>query len=152
MASRLALTHLSTMSQYTPAQSPVDSGELHPPIMVNNTLFRRHKLNSRPTVSLHLYPPFSTREPHSAAPRVEPMAIEAPLSVRANEQTRRDDAREAAAQYLATRAEWRRDTRVEEAKASAAARPTVADRAVDTERRPRSKSANGKGQVIDVLA
>lgn len=80
------------------------------------------------------------------------MAIEAPLSVRANEQTRRDDAREAAVQYLATRAEWRRQARVEEAKASTAQRPTVADRAVEADQRPRSKPTNGTGLMIDVLA
>jgi len=80
------------------------------------------------------------------------MAIEAPLSVRAGEQSRRDDAREAAAQYLATRAEWRRESRVEEAKASAAARPTVAERAADTEQRPRARPANGAGRKVDILA
>lgn len=79
------------------------------------------------------------------------MAIEAPLSVRASEQSRRDDAREAAVQYLASRAEWRRETRVEEAKASAAQRPTVADRAVEAEQRPRTRPTNGTGRMIDVV-
>ena len=77
------------------------------------------------------------------------MPIDAPLSVRATEENRRDSAREAAAQYLATRAEARRDTRIEEAKASAAARPTVSERAAENPRRP--KPAAG-GLLIDVLA
>ena len=76
------------------------------------------------------------------------MPIDAPLSVRAAEESRRDSAREAAAQYLATRAEARRDTRVEEAKASAAARPTVAERAVETPPRPRPTAG---GVLLDVL-
>lgn len=84
------------------------------------------------------------------------MAIEAAQYVRANEQTRRDDAREAAAQYLASRAEYRRTARIEEAKASSAQRPTITDRARDnaaeTEQRPRSKPTNGTGLLVDVVA
>lgn len=76
------------------------------------------------------------------------MPIDAPLSVRAAEEGRRDAGREAAAQYLATRAEARRDQRVEEAKAAAAARPTVADRAVETP--PRRRPSSG-GLLVDVL-
>lgn len=82
--------------------------------------------------------------------------IEASLSVRASEQSRRDDAREAAAQYLAARAEYRREARVEEAKASAAQRPTVADRApkeaVETDQRPRARPTNGTGMMVDIFA
>ena len=73
------------------------------------------------------------------------MPIDAPLSVRAAEESRR----EAAHQYLVTRAEARRDTRVEEAKASAAARPTVAERAAEAPP-PRPKPTSG-GLLIDVL-
>ncbi|HOY76820.1 MAG TPA: hypothetical protein PLN33_03370 [Hyphomonadaceae bacterium] len=84
------------------------------------------------------------------------MAIEAAQYIRANEQSRRDDAREAASQYLATRAEYRRTARIEAAKASAAQRPTVADRApnsaTETEQRPRAKPTNGTGLMVDVLA
>ena len=76
------------------------------------------------------------------------MPIDAPLSVRAAEENRRDAGREAAHQYLISRADARRDTRIEEAKASAAARPTVAARAVEAP--PRPKPANG-GLLIDVL-
>ena len=76
------------------------------------------------------------------------MPIDAPLSVRATEENRRDSAREAAAQYLATRAEARRDTRVEEAKAAAAARPTVAERAVEIPPRPKPTAG---GILVDVL-
>ncbi len=84
------------------------------------------------------------------------MAIDAPISVRASEQTRRDDAREAAAQYLATRAEYRRAARVEEAKESSAQRPTITDRARDnaaeTDQRPRSRPTNGTGRLVDIVA
>ena len=76
------------------------------------------------------------------------MPIDAPLSIRAAEEGRRESAREAAAQYLATRAEARRDQRIEEAKASAAARPTVAERAVETPPRPRPTAG---GLLVDVL-
>ena len=44
---------------------------------------------------------------------------------------RREAVRAVAHQYLLARAEARRDTRVEEAKASAAARPTPAERAAE---------------------
>jgi hypothetical protein len=44
----------------------------------------------------------------------------------------------------------RRDTRVEEAKASEAARPTVAERAAE-QPQPRPKSPNS-GKLVDVLA
>lgn len=77
------------------------------------------------------------------------MAIEAPLSVRAAEESRRDAAREAAVQYLQTRAFARRDQRVEEAKAASVARPTVAERAAEAP--PRAKPAAG-GLILDVLA
>jgi hypothetical protein len=152
VAPRLALTHLSTMSQYTPARSPVSSGERYPPFMVNTALFWTDKFDSFPTNSVHLYPPFYAHKPHPAVVETHVMAIEAPLSVRAGEQVRRDDAREAASQYLAERAVWRRESRVEEAKASAAARPTVAERAPEQEHRPRAKPANGSGRKVDILA
>lgn len=77
------------------------------------------------------------------------MPIDAPLAVRAAEEGRHESAREAAAQYLATRAEARRDQRVEEAKAATAARPTVAERAAENPRRPRPSAG---GLIIDVLA
>lgn len=77
------------------------------------------------------------------------MPIDAPLSVRAADESRRTSAREAAHQYLTTRAEARRDQRVEEAKASAAARPTVSERAVEVPPRPRPAAG---GLVVDVLA
>lgn len=76
------------------------------------------------------------------------MPIDAPLSVRAAEESRRDAGREAAHQYLISRADARRDTRIEEAKAAAGARPTVADRAAEAP--PRPKPANG-GLLVDVL-
>ncbi len=77
------------------------------------------------------------------------MPIDAPLSVRAADESQREAARDAAHQYLVSRAEARRDQRIEEAKASAAARPTVAERAA--EQPPRPKPAAG-GLIVDVLA
>lgn len=88
--------------------------------------------------------------PRVAAEKSRAMPIDAPLSVRAAEESRREASREAAHQYLVSRAEARRDTRVEEAKASAAARPTVAERAAEAPP-PRPKPSAG-GLIIDVLA
>ena len=76
------------------------------------------------------------------------MAIEAPLSVRAAAESQREASREAAVQYLLSRADARRDTRIEEAKRSAALRPTAAERAADA---PPRKSAGGS-RILDVLA
>lgn len=73
------------------------------------------------------------------------MAIDAISQDRASAADRREAARVAAHQYLLTRAEARRDTRVEEAKASAAARPTPAERAAEM---PPQVPA----RLIDVLA
>lgn len=75
------------------------------------------------------------------------MPIDAPLSVRATEESKREAARDAAVQYLVTQAYERRDTRVEEAKASNAQRPTVAERAIE---QPRPKSPNA-GKIVDLL-
>ena len=59
------------------------------------------------------------------------MPIDAVSAARAAAADRREAGRASAHQYLLTRADARRDTRVEEAKASAAARPTPSDRAVE---------------------
>lgn len=77
------------------------------------------------------------------------MPVDAPLAVRATEESRREAARDAAVQYSLSRADARRDTRIEEAKASAAMRPTVAERAAQNPPRPRPSAG---GLVIDVLA
>jgi hypothetical protein len=76
------------------------------------------------------------------------MPIDAPLSVRATEESKREAGREAAVQYTLTQAYQRRDTRVEEAKAAEAQRPTVADRAAE---QPRPKGPKS-GTMVDVLA
>jgi hypothetical protein len=78
------------------------------------------------------------------------MPIDAPLSVRATEQSKRDAVRDDAVQHMLDQAYLRRDTRVEEAKASEAARPTVAERAAE-QPQPRPKSPNS-GKLVDVLA
>lgn len=77
------------------------------------------------------------------------MPVDAPLAVRAAEESRREASREAAVQYMLSRADARRDTRVEEAKASAAMRPTVSERAAENPPRPKPSAG---GLVIDVLA
>lgn len=74
------------------------------------------------------------------------MAIDA-LSVRAEAADRREAARDAAHLYALSRADARRDTRVEEAKASAAARPTPSERAAELPPR-RSSTA----RLVDLLA
>ena len=150
VAMRLALTHLSTVKHYTPARSPIESGELYPPSLVSNALICLDKFFRRPTNLIHLYPPFSASRRALRRWKSVTMAIEAPLSVRAAAESQREAGREAAVQYLLTRAGARRDQRVEEAKASAAALPTVAERAAEApppRRRPPSGSA-----LLDVLA
>lgn len=74
-----------------------------------------------------------------------PMAIEA-LASRIEAADRRENARAAAHQYALMRADSRRDVRVEEAKDSAAQRPTPADRALEA---PPSKNT---ARLIDILA
>jgi len=59
------------------------------------------------------------------------MAIDVISADRVAAADRREAARAVAHQYLLTRAEARRSTRVEEAKASAAARPTPAERSAE---------------------
>ncbi len=59
------------------------------------------------------------------------MAIDVISADRAAAADRRETARAVAHQYLLSRADARRDTRVAEAKAAAAVRPTPADRAAE---------------------
>lgn len=73
------------------------------------------------------------------------MAIDAISQDRASAADRREAARVAAHRYLLTRAESRRDTRVEEAKASAASRPTPAERAAEAP--PRAPA-----RLVDLMA
>lgn len=73
------------------------------------------------------------------------MAIDAVAS-RTEAADRREYARAAAHQYALTRADARRDVRVEEARESAAQRPTPADRALEA-----PPSGNTK-RLIDILA
>ncbi|MFT3725334.1 MAG: hypothetical protein QM773_17330 [Hyphomonadaceae bacterium] len=75
------------------------------------------------------------------------MSIDAPLSVRATEEAKRQAGRDAAVQYTLAQADARRDTRIEEAKASEAQRPTVSERAVEQPPRPNTGS-----RILDVLA
>jgi hypothetical protein len=74
------------------------------------------------------------------------MAIET-LAIRAEAADRRETARDAAHLYALSRADARRDTRVEEAKASAAARPTPSERAAEVPPR-----RSGGARLVDVLA
>lgn len=73
------------------------------------------------------------------------MAIDA-IATRAEAADRREVARVAAHQYALSRADARRDVRVEEAKEALAQRPTPADRALEAP--PRS----GTAQIVDLLA
>jgi len=73
------------------------------------------------------------------------MAMDAITADRAADADRREAGRVAAQQYLMSRAEARRDTRVEEAKAANAARPTPAERAAEAP--PRLPA-----RLVDVLA
>jgi hypothetical protein len=68
------------------------------------------------------------------------MAIDNISADRAAAADRREAARTAAQQYLAQRADARRDVRIEESRASAAARPTPADRA-----------AQAPARMVDIL-
>lgn len=74
------------------------------------------------------------------------MAVDA-VSSRAEAADRRETARDAAHLYALTRADARRDQRVEAAKSSAAARPTPAERAAEMPQRP-----SGAARMVDVLA
>lgn len=73
------------------------------------------------------------------------MAIDAISSDRATAADRREAARVAAHQYSLDRAHLRRDTRVEEARAADAARPTPAERGAEAP--PRAPA-----RLIDLLA
>ena len=72
------------------------------------------------------------------------MAIDAVSADRASAADRREAARVAAHQYLLTRAEARRDSRIEEAKAIVATMPTPAERGAQLP--PRMPA-----QLVDIL-
>jgi hypothetical protein len=73
------------------------------------------------------------------------MAIDAVSTDRAAAADRREAARVAGAQYLATRADARRDTRVEEAKAAIASRPAPSERGAEAPPRVPTR-------LVDLLA
>jgi hypothetical protein len=75
------------------------------------------------------------------------MPIEAASSVRAAAADYRAANREYAHEVSVEKAEWRRDQRIEEARASDAARPTPAERAAEAPQRPHTASL-----LLDVLA
>jgi hypothetical protein len=78
------------------------------------------------------------------------MPIEAASSVRAASAEMREANRQYAHEIAVENAHWRRDQRVEEARASAAARPTPAERAAEAPPpRPRGPSS---ALLLDVLA
>jgi hypothetical protein len=72
------------------------------------------------------------------------MAIEA-LANRVEAADRREVARDTAHQYALSRADARRDVRVEEARESAALRPTPADRALEA-------PVRAPQRLVDILA
>ena len=75
------------------------------------------------------------------------MPIEAASTVRAAASDYREANRHYAHEVSVEKAEWRRDQRIEEAQASAAARPTPAERAAEAAPRPHTASL-----LLDVLA
>jgi hypothetical protein len=77
------------------------------------------------------------------------MPIEAASSIRAAAAAERETARAYRAEVASKNAEWRRDQRISEAKASAAARPTPADRAAAT---PTRAPAATSAIFVDVVA
>lgn len=72
------------------------------------------------------------------------MAIEA-LANRVEAADRREIVRDAAHQYALSRADARRDVRIEEARESAAQRPTPADRALEA-------PVRAPQRLVDILA
>ena len=78
------------------------------------------------------------------------MPIEAASSVRAASADVREANRVYAHEIAVENAMWRRDQRVEEARASAAARPTPAERAAEAPP-PRQRSPSSS-MLLDVLA
>jgi hypothetical protein len=139
VATRPALTHLSTMTNYNPGFYPSDPVPLFPPNIVSKFLFC--------LVKLFEFPPNLNNEfpPNSAPLREWKMAIDVISADRAAAGDRREAARAAAHQYLLSRAEARRDTRVEEAKAAAGARPTPSERAIEN-------PAPLPARLLDILA
>jgi hypothetical protein len=115
--------------------------------LVINPLIFLVKFFLRPTGMIHLHPTLSSQAACCGQWNCA-MPIDAPLAVRAADESRRQSAREAATQYLLSQADARRDTRIEEAKSSAAARPTVSERAAENPPRPRAVSAS---RILDVL-
>jgi hypothetical protein len=98
----------------------------------------------------NLFPPFWAFAPPPRGVRLgkgSVMAVDAISADRAAAADRREAGRTAAQQYLAMRAEARRDTRVEEAKSAIAARPTPAERAAENPQPPHTPR-----QLVDVLA
>ncbi len=73
------------------------------------------------------------------------MALDAITADRASAADRRENARQAATQYLMERAEARRDTRVEEVKEAIASRATPAERAAEAPPRVPAR-------LVDILA
>jgi hypothetical protein len=126
--------------------SSVDSGQLHPPFFGYQVAdFARKPFSAS---SGFEQPPSPILVTRAASPRraigerKSVMAVDAISADRAAAADRREAGRTAAQQHLAMRAEARRDTRVEEAKAAIAARATPAERAAE---KP------GPVRMVDVL-
>jgi hypothetical protein len=140
VATRLALTHLSTFTDYTPANDPADLSNGNPPFLVSKSLIYGMKLFLFPPGLHNLFPTKCgvTRDgwTPSAISWETVMAIDAVSNDRASAADRRETARVAAHRYSLARASARRDTRIEEAKAIEAVRPTPAERGAETPPRP----------------
>jgi hypothetical protein len=90
----------------------------------------------------------AAKAPFAAGSHVMP--IEAASSVRAAAADMREVNRKHAHEIAVEDAFWRRDQRVEEARASAAARPTPAERAAEAP--PPRQRAPSSALLLDVLA
>jgi hypothetical protein len=113
------------MTNYNPGFPPPILRHCFPPIKVSKFLFCLAKLFQFPPDLNNGFPP------NSSPLRESEMAIDVISAEHVFAADRREAARAVAHQYLLARAEARRGTRVEEAKASAAARPTPAERAAE---------------------
>jgi hypothetical protein len=151
---RPALTHVSTMGSYNPACDAMGFTGVFPSFLVTTSLFLFVWFFLFPSDLYNGFPSFSAlvRAIMGRVTTMESMmAIDAVSADRAAAADRREAARQSAQQYLAERADARRDTRVEEAKAAEAMRPTVAERAAAAPPSVADRAASAAPSLVDRL-